>query len=273
MSEEAGFTELAQLAAGVAREAGSLLLGYYRGAVPGEAVAASARAKSTRTDLVTEADTASERLIVERLSTQRPEDGILAEEGTRRESRSGLVWVVDPLDGTVNFFYGFPSFAVSIACTAAGRSVAAAVTDPSRDETFVATRGGGAFLAGERLETRVPPALSEALVATGFSYDSGRRREQASTLVGVLPCVRDVRRAGAASLDLCWVAAGRLDAYYEGGLLPWDEAAGTLVVEEAGGRVSHHDGLLDGAETLVAAPPLLHDELVALLRDSSVGSP
>lgn len=264
--------DLAAVAAGIAEEAGALLLTYYRGSTPHEAVAVGARTKSTRTDLVTEADTASERLIVERLTEMRPDDGILAEEGARKTGRSGTVWVVDPLDGTVNFYYGFPAFAVSIACTREGRSLAGAVVDPSRTETFTASLGGGAYRNGERLTVKEPPLLSEALVGTGFSYDAVRRRAQANLLLEVLPSVRDLRRAGAAALDLCWVAAGRLDAFYESGLAPWDEAAGTLVVTEANGSISRHGGVLPGAETLVAAAPPLEGQLANLLRRASAPS-
>lgn len=266
---------LSRLSEEVAHAAGALLLGYYEQGAPSGRLALSASTKSTRTDLVTEADRASERLIVERLHSARPDDAILAEEGGSLEGSSGLTWIVDPLDGTVNFFYGFPAFAVSIACVPSGaphsEGLAATVHDPLRGETFTAALGRGAALDGRPLALpesaagrRLP--LAEALVATGFSYDAARRRSQAALLETLLPSVRDVRRAGAAALDLCWVAAGRVDAFYEAGLAPWDLAAGALVLRMAGGVVSSVNGLVPDVETLVAGPAHLVDQLVGVLR-------
>ncbi|MBW3557558.1 MAG: inositol monophosphatase, partial [Actinobacteria bacterium] len=210
---------------------------------------------------VSDVDRASERLIDERLSELRPHDGIVGEEGASRPGTSGVSWIIDPLDGTTNFLYGFPEFSVSIAAAVDGKVVAGAVHDPNHAETFVAALGGGATCNGQPLKVEGAPTLATALVGTGFSYDPERRRLQASLLPRLLPEVRDIRRAGAASLDLCWVAAGRLDAYYEWGLQAWDWAAGELVAAEAGARCGV---LADG--TRVVAPPHLFDDLVDLIE-------
>jgi myo-inositol-1(or 4)-monophosphatase len=237
---------------------------------------AGATAKSSRTDLVTDADKASEQLILERLLAARPDDAVLAEEGGVVAGTSGLRWVVDPLDGTINFLYGFPAFAVSIACLDAEGAVAGVVHDPLRPETFRAARGAGAWLGSERLTVGRGPETGEALIGTGFGYGSDRRAAQARLLTGVLPAVRDIRRSGSAALDLCYVAARRLDAFYEAGLQPWDHAAAALVVEEAGGEVSFVDGLLPGVETVLAGPARLCAGLRRLLESAaapgSVGS-
>ena len=203
---------------------------------------------------------------MDRLLAERPDDAVLAEEGGLRPGTSGLTWVVDPLDGTINFVYGFPAFAVSIACQAGDERLVGVVFDPLRDETFAAVARRGSTRNGEALKIAAGPPLSEALVATGFGYGAERRRAQARLLQGVLPEVRDIRRAGSAALDLCWLAAGRLDACYEAGLAPWDLAAGALIVTEAGGRVAVLDGLIPDASTVVAGPPLLQQELVGLLE-------
>lgn len=248
-------TELVALAVELAEEAGALLLeGQAR-------VRTTVETKSTGTDMVTEMDRASERLIVGGLLARRPDDGILGEEGASRDGTSGVRWVIDPLDGTTNYLYGFPSWGVAIGAEVDGVSIAGVVRDPVHGETFSATRGGGAFVDGRRLSIAGPPTLATALVGTGFAYDAERRAEQAAVLVDVLPRVRDVRRAGAAAVDLCWVAAGRLDAFFERGLAPWDWAAASVIAEEAGARTLRRgeDGLH------VAAPPQLFDDLVALV--------
>ena len=263
---------LADLATGIAVEAGQLLLDRWSDSGPSEAVTDSVRAKSSRTDLVTEADDASQRLILARLAEARPDDGIVAEEGGSHGGSSGLTWVIDPLDGTINFVYGFPVFGISIACQDGTTSVAGVVHDPVRRETFTAVAGGGAWRNGERLDLGPGPELSEALVGTGFSYRSERRQDQARLLATVLPQVRDIRRAGAAAIDLCWVAAGRLDAFYEAGLAPWDVAAGSLVVTEAGGTVESVNGLMPAEPnlpTLVAAAPGLGRPLWDLLMSAA----
>ena len=194
-----------------------------------------AESKSSATDLVTRADRASEELIVSRLLAQRPNDGLFAEEGSRRPGTSGLEWVIDPIDGTTNFVYGYPGFAVSIAASDAQGALIGVVHDPLRRETFTAIRGAGSFCDGKQIIARqTAPPLAEALLATGFGYGADRRGEQGELLARVLPKVRDIRRGGSAALDLCSVAVGRVDAYYEGGLGRWDREAGVLVATEAG---------------------------------------
>jgi myo-inositol-1(or 4)-monophosphatase len=214
--------------------------------------------KSTLTDVVTASDRASERLIVEGIRAARPDDGVLGEEGTAVAGTTGVRWVVDPLDGTTNFLYGVPSFAVSIAAEVDGTTEVGVVVDVMRGETFTAVRGGGAHLDGRPIRCNDATELATALVGTGFAYDAARRAHQGALVAHVLPRVRDIRRFGAAAIDLCWVAAGRLDAYYEEGLAPWDKAAGALVAVEAGATV-------DTAHLTVAAAPALYEPLRALL--------
>jgi myo-inositol-1(or 4)-monophosphatase len=213
--------------------------------------------KSTATDLVSDADRDAEALIRDLLVQERQADGLLAEEGTSERGESGRRWVFDPLDGTVSYLYGYPHWCVSIALEDAEGAALGVVYDPNRDELFAAERGAGATLAGEPIRVREAPALGEALIATGFSYDPQRRARQAGVAAGLLPAVRDIRRAGSAALDLSWLAAGRLDAYYERGLHPWDWAAGSLLVREAGGAVEELPGepygLIAGPEQLVRA--------------------
>lgn len=246
--------ELADIAVEVAEEAGRLLLdGLHRDR-------ASVETKTSGTDMVTEMDRASEALIGQRLLERRPADALVGEEGVDRPGTSGVQWIVDPLDGTTNYVYGFLSFGVSVAAAFEGEVVAGAVRDPVHGETFRAVKGGGATLDGRALRMQPPPTLATALVGTGFSYDSARRGRQAEALVGLLPAVRDIRRAGAAALDVCWVGAGRLDAFFEHGLQPWDWAAGALVAAEAGARTE-----IVGHAMHVAAPPHLFESLVALL--------
>ena len=180
--------------------------------------------------MVSDADRDAEAVIEGILLSERPTDGLLAEEGAHREAASGRRWVVDPLDGTTNYLYGFPAWAVSIALEDAEGPAVGVVFDPLHDELFTAMRGEGALLNGEPIEVSGRETLDRALVATGFGYDADRRATQASVLARLLPAVRDIRRAGAAALDLCMVAAGRLDGYYERGLQPWDWAAGSVIV-------------------------------------------
>ena len=245
---------LARVAASVVEEAGRLVLDARSSARTHVAT------KSTGTDMVTEVDRASEALIGRLLAERRPGDGLIAEEGTDVAASTGVVWIADPLDGTTNFLYGFPSFDVSLAAQVDGTVVAAAVRDPLHGETFTAWAGGGAWCNGRRLHVGGPPSLATALVGTGFSYDPAHRALQGGLVAHVLPRVRDIRRAGAAALDLCWVALGRLDAFYESGLALWDWAGGSLVAAEAGARTGQLD---DG--TYVAAPPHLYEPLVELL--------
>jgi myo-inositol-1(or 4)-monophosphatase len=213
---------------------------------------------------VSDADREAEALIVESLAGERPEDGLLAEEGEAREGSSGRRWVVDPLDGTVNFLFGIGVWAVSVAVEDDEGALTGVVHDPVRDETFTAVRGSGAW-RGDRLRVSDRDRLDTAMVATGFSYDAGNRARQAALLMNVLPHVRDIRRAGAAALDLCSVACGRVDAFYEHGLQPWDSAAGALIAAEAGATIEKLGGPPPGL--MVAAPGIAD----ALLR--RVGGP
>jgi myo-inositol-1(or 4)-monophosphatase len=194
--------------------------------------------KSTSTDLVTSVDRASEQWLVEQISTDRPDDAVLGEEGGGRPGTSGVRWVVDPIDGTVNFVLGLPQYAVSVAAQLEGRVVAGAVCNPVSGELFTATLGGGAALDGQRLSGPREVELSRAVVGTGFGYDRELRRRQAQVVAELLPRVADIRRLGSAALDLCAVACGRLDGYFESGLNPWDYGAGALIAAEAGCVVS-----------------------------------
>lgn len=212
--------------------------------------------KSSGTDVVTEVDRASERLLTEQLSRSRPDDAILGEEGASLQGSSGVRWVLDPLDGTTNYLYGLPPYAVSVAAEVNGEPAAAAVVDAATMEAYTATAGSGAWLDGRRLRLGPPPPLATSLIGTGFSYDAGSRRRQAEVLLGVLPEVRDIRRAGSAALDLCYVAAGRLDGFYETGLKHWDWAGGALVATEAGAWVGDLAGGRPGTSILAAAEPL-----------------
>jgi myo-inositol-1(or 4)-monophosphatase len=243
-----------ELAERAARAAGEVLLSYY--GRPPEGV----ESKSSATDLVSDADREAERTIRELLETERPQDGLVAEEGSRAKAASGRRWVVDPLDGTINFLYGFPAWAVSVALEDADGALVGVVHSPIHGETFCAARGEGAFLGERALRVRPARPLEQSLVATGFSYEPDRRAVQAEAIAKLLPRARDIRRAGAAALDLSWVAAGRLDAFFERGLHHWDWAAGRLLVEEAGGSCAWLDG---GWPGLLAAS---HDGLLAELR-------
>lgn len=219
--------------------------------------------KSSETDPVSDADREAEEAIAAGLARERPEDGLLAEEGAETAAASGRRWVVDPLDGTVNFLYGHPAWCVSVAVEDEESAIAGVVHAPAFGETFTAVRGGGAFLDGEPAGLRSGSSLGTALVATGFGYAPERRARQAEELIRVLPRVRDIRRGGSAALDLAWVAAGRLDGYFEYGLKPWDWAAGRLLVEEAGGATRPLAGDPPG---LAATSPALIGELCALVE-------
>jgi myo-inositol-1(or 4)-monophosphatase len=221
--------------------------------------------KSSRTDMVTEVDRASEALIVAGLRAARPHDAIVGEEGTADTGTSGVRWLVDPIDGTTNYLYGYPAYAVSIAAEVAGQVEVGVVADASNGEVFTAVRGFGAQRDGVALQVVDHEELATALVGTGFSYLADRRARQAQVLTSVLPVVRDVRRAGSAALDLCWVAAGRLDAFYEKGLGPWDLAAGALIATEAGARAGDLDGGAPSTQFVLAAAPSLFEPLRAAL--------
>ncbi len=223
--------------------------------------------KSTVTDLVTEADRASERWLVQRIAALRPADAVLGEEGAGSDGTSGVRWVLDPIDGTVNFVLGLPQYAVSVAAELDGQVVAGAVCNAASGEVFRAHRGGGAYLGDARLNgPRVVP-LARAVVGTGFGYAAAQRGRQGAVVAGLLPRVADIRRLGSASLDLCAVAQGRLDAYFEAGLQPWDYAAGVLIATEAGCVASGLRGSAPSSHlTAVAGEPLATD-FFALLEE------
>jgi myo-inositol-1(or 4)-monophosphatase len=248
-----------ELAERAARAGGEVLMSYYGRAPEGLG------SKSSDTDLVSDADREAERAIRELLERERPGDGLVAEEGSRSEAVSGRRWLVDPLDGTVNFLYELPAWVVSVALEDADGLAAGVVHSPVLGETFCAARGEGAWVAesGRRLRVRDCDRLERAMVATGFSYEPSRRARQAEVVARLLPRASDIRRAGAAALDLAWVAAGRLDAFYESGLNPWDWAAGHLLVEEAGGAMRWLEG--DPPVLVAAATPALLDQLVPVL--------
>ncbi len=251
--------DLLALAVRAARAAGELLADRFGDPATGIA------AKSTRTDLVSDADREAEALIAGMIRAERPDDGLMGEEGALESGGSGLRWLVDPLDGTINYLWAVPQWSVSIACLDAEGPLVGVVYDPPRGETFTAVRGRGARRGEAALSLAAGAELGEALLGTGFGYDAERRALQVRRLRTVLPAVRDVRRFGSAAIDLAWVACGRLDAFYETGLNPWDAAAGALLVSEAGGTVEElppRDGLPEG---LIAARPGLAARLRALL--------
>jgi myo-inositol-1(or 4)-monophosphatase len=225
-----------ELAERAARAAGEVLIAYY-GRVP-EGLAS----KTSATDPVSDADREAERVIRELLSAERPDDGLVGEEGSRIEGEHSRRWIVDPLDGTVNFLYGLRAWGVSIALEDEEGLAVGVVFNPVSGECFAAERGRGATMSGRPIHVTDCRSLDSAMVATGFSYEAVRRAEQAQLLVELLPRIRDLRRAGAAALDLAYLAAGRVDAYYERGLKRWDEAAGLLLVQEAGGVTAELDG-------------------------------
>ena len=251
------------LAVEVGAAAGELLLRFAADLASGADLEVAH--KSSATDPVSAADAAAERVIVERLTAALPDDGILGEEGEgQRHGTSGRTWVIDPLDGTVNFLYGQPLWCVSIACVDDDGPLAGALVHPPGSEVFSAARGGGAWLDGRPLAVTRPAGLSRALVATGFSYRPAVREAWGQVVAALLPEVRDIRRGGAAALDLAWVAAGRLDGYVEFALKPWDWAVGRLLVEEAGGRVTEVSHDLGGSSEpgLVAGGCMVHDALL-----------
>ncbi|MET7642010.1 inositol monophosphatase family protein [Streptomyces sp. NPDC005438] len=254
-------TELLELAREMAARAGALL----RESRPDD-LGVSAT-KSSPIDVVTEMDLASEKLITSMIAEARPEDGVLGEEGAETSGSSGVRWVVDPLDGTVNYLYGLPSWAVSLAAEYHGETVVAVVAVPSRGETFHAVRGGGAWRDGQPVHCRPSPPMDQALIGTGFGYQQRRRQAQAGVVARLIPQVRDIRRAGAAAVDLCDVACGRLDGFYERGLQPWDLAAGDLIAREAGALTGGRPGERPGGELTVAASPGVFERLQPLLED------
>jgi myo-inositol-1(or 4)-monophosphatase len=250
--------DLLSLAIAAAEAGGELLL-------QGQPGARQVDAKSSPTDVVTQMDRDSEQAIVAHLRQRRPADAVLGEEAGERPGTSGLRWVIDPLDGTVNYLYGLPLWAVSVAVEAPDGQLAGAVAVPALGITYAAGRGTGAW--GLTADGRQPLAVREcdslpsALVATGFGYRAERRIDQGRALAQVLGGIRDVRRCGAAALDLCWLAAGHYDGYFERGLQPWDAAAGVLIAREAGAVVTGATGPEPDGEFLVGAVPAIHHDL------------
>lgn len=251
--------ELVALARRLATDAGALVRAGRRQGL------SNVTTKSTSTDMVTEYDRRSEALIVEGLLAARPDDGIVGEEGADRVGTSGVDWLIDPIDGTTNFLYDLPGYAISIGARDGDGALAGVVHVPALGETFHAGRGLGAFLDDVPIHCTAASVLATSLIATGFSYDPGLRVRQTTALVEVIGRIRDIRRFGAAAVDLCHVACGRVDAYYERGLAPWDLAAGELIVREAGAIVTGFDGSPPEPGAVVAAAPGIHTALLELL--------
>ncbi len=273
LPDDATIAALRALAEELATEAGALV----RDGRPDRVEVAAT--KSSAVDPVTEMDRASEELLRERIAAARPDDGILGEEGADVVGTSGLTWVVDPIDGTVNYLYGVASYAVSVAVVAGPpdparwTALAGAVHSVVDGRTWAAARGQGATRDGRALQVNRPVELSACLVGTGFGYAASRRADQARVLTHVLPRVRDIRRLGSAAIDLCLLAEGRLDLYYERGLNPWDLAAGALVAAEAGATVTGLRGEPAGSTMAVAGAAPRVAELVRLLEEADADGP
>jgi fructose-1,6-bisphosphatase/inositol monophosphatase family enzyme len=224
-----------------------------------------AAVKSSPIDVVTEMDLAAEKLITRIITEARPDDGLLGEEGASLDGTSGVRWVVDPLDGTVNYLYGLPSWAVSVAAELDGEALVGVVAAPMRGETYQAVLGRGATVEGRPARVRPAPPFEQSLIGTGFGYLTERRAAQAEVVRALLPRFRDIRRGGSAAIDLCDVGCGRLNGYYERGLNPWDLAAGALFAREAGALTGGRPGAPASGELTVAAPPGLFEPLQELL--------
>jgi myo-inositol-1(or 4)-monophosphatase len=257
--------ELLDLARSVAREAAELVA---RRRAEGVQVAAS---KSTVVDIVTDADREAESLIRGRLAAARPDDGFFGEESGAEGGASGLTWLVDPIDGTVNYLYGIPHYAVSIAVVEGDpdpltwRGIAGCVINPAIGEEFTGLAGAGAWLGEHPLRVEEPESLAVSLINTGFAYDATVRGEQGRIVAELLAQVRDIRRLGTASLDLCFVAAGRANAYFERTLSPWDHAAGAIIAREAGAVVKGRGDAAPSRDLILAAPPRLAAQLEPIL--------
>lgn len=264
---------LIDTALAIAREAAALAAERRRGIVE------VADLKSSSVDVVTAVDREIEALIRQRLAERQPGDGFLGEEGGHAERTTSLTWVVDPIDGTVNYLYGIPQYAISIAVvegdpTPQGwQEVAGVVIDVCGGREFTATRGGGAFANGVPIAINAPVSLGQSLLSTGFSYSQEIRTAQAQVMARVMPHVRDIRRMGAASLDLTAIAAGQLDIYFERMLQPWDHAAGVLIAREAGAEVRGWNGAAPDVDWLLAAHPKVVDEIESILVESGAHFP
>lgn len=254
--------ELLGIASRLAHQAGKMALAGRHGGLK------NVQTKTTATDMVTEFDRASELLVVEGLQLHRPDDSIIGEEGASQSGTSGITWYIDPIDGTTNFLYSLPNWAVSIGATDDNGALAGAVYIPALDEMFTAVRGGGAHLNGSRIRCSTTTDLSQALVCTGFSYSSEQRTLQAQRVARMIHLIRDIRRFGAAAIDLCYVACGRLDAYFEENLQSWDIVAGELIAREAGCRTGNFDGQAVSPAQLLTAVPAIFDDLASLINAS-----
>lgn len=247
--------ELVSLAEEVARSAGALLMQRPDSFTFTE--------KSSAVDFATQMDQQAEALIVKSLLAARPDDGIIAEEGAAQQSKSGVTWVIDPLDGTVNYLYGLPGWNISIAAKNQDGVIAGVVFAPTINSLWKATKEGGAFLNNKSIKCNDPVNLNLALIATGFSYDLELRKEQGARIQKLIPQIRDLRRNGAAAVDLCYVAMGAVDAYFESSLKEWDFAAGGLIATEAGAVISGRTGGAPDGDMVVCAGPSLHAQLLA----------
>ena len=223
--------------------------------------------KSGVFDFATQMDHESEKLIVSEILAARPDDGLIGEEGANRESKSGVTWVIDPIDGTVNYLYDIPGWCISIAAKDRDGGLAGVVYSPATQSLWKAHRGGGAFLNGNPIKCNDPVALNRALVGSGFAYDLEKRKIQAALIARLLPEIRDLRRLGACAVDMCHVASGSLDAYFEAGVNEWDYAAAGLIATEAGAMISIDKGIWNGEKNMViVAGPALHPALSAQIR-------
>ena len=249
--------ELLKLAESVARAAGSHLMNRPSSFTFTE--------KSSVVDFATQMDQQSEELIVKQILAVRADDGIIAEEGAAKPSKSGITWVIDPLDGTVNYLYGLPGWNVSIAAKDADGVLVGVVYAPSINGFWSAIRGGGAKYNGNKIKCNDPVTLDKSLLATGFAYDLNLRVSQGDTMAKLLPKIRDLRRNGAAAVDLCYVAMGAIDGYFEGSLKEWDYAAGGLIATEAGAVISGRGGKAADSDLVVCAGPGLHAQLLPLI--------
>lgn len=253
------YQELLELAEKLGAEAAALLMK--------RPPAFEISSKSTAIDIATQMDVAAEKFIVDSILAARPDDGIIGEEGSERPSKSGITWVIDPLDGTVNYVYGLPGWNVSIAAKDIDGPIVGVVTAPTINSTWRATRGGGAFYNGHKISCNDPIELDRALIATGFQYDVANRVSQMEDLAKLVPVARDVRRNGAAAVDFCHVAMGAIDGFYESGLKEWDWAAGGLIAQEAGAIFTQHGSA--PLQTSIVAGPSLHASLQKILGISA----
>ena len=254
MSDE---NQILELALTIARQAGELLMDRPS--------SWDLTVKTTAIDIATQMDHASEKLIVEAILSARPNDGIIGEEGADREGTSGLTWVIDPIDGTVNYFYGLPGWNISIGVKDLQGVLVGVVHSPTFNSTWHAVRGGGAFLNNEKIECNNPVELDKALIATGFAYEVKDRENQMEIIDQLIPKIRDIRRMGAAATDLCCVASGMVDGYIETGLKEWDLAAGSLIAREAGAVVSVQ--IWRGMELTITAGPELFEQISRAIPD------